>query len=105
MLPENAELKNIKHVMHKFPVNDALVVSLPPYTNMRHFAYQHAVATIWAEVPEESMGPLFDFQLTIIGTGEGIPENGRHVKTWMQKEYVWHAYLVPIGETNGELQE
>ncbi len=45
---------------------------------------------VWAEVETEA--PLVNRRLAIVGTGQPLPEGGKHIGSYLDAPFVWHVY-------------
>lgn len=65
-------------------------VSAPRLGKAVFFGIQNGVYCVWAKVqPGE---PDRERQFQIVGTGDEIPLNWRHVGTVQNGDYVWHLF-------------
>lgn len=74
-------------------------LSVPAGACVRHIGEQHGGLFAWIEHPSvvAPESPLTWLKLTVIGTGQTVPEPGRYVGTvtvpvLLQGLFVWHVY-------------
>lgn len=46
---------------------------------------------VWLEIPLNAL-PSVPRKFVVIGTGDPVPEGGVHVGSWVDGQFVWHAY-------------
>lgn len=80
----------------KFPItadNLENIIEMPVNAKIVHVGYQDEILTMWAECDTESAKERHKFD--IFGTGQKIvPENAKHIHSWLESVFVWHLYDV-----------
>jgi len=67
-------------------------IEMPVGAKVIMVAKRDMVPTIWFEVETEN--PMEDRHFHVVGTGHPIPEQARHVGSWISTPFVWHLYEV-----------
>lgn len=73
-------------------------IDLPQGAKCLLVGEQAGELTLWFEVNPKM--PIITTLIHIIGTGENIPENVKHLGSTQIREYVWHIYIKISSEEN-----
>lgn len=91
MASRDGEMRTI--FKYEFTIDDDFRLDLPADATIVHVAAiptSKARAHLWAEV--ETDAPVEHRRFHVRGTGHPIPEDARHLATWLAPPYVWHLF-------------
>lgn len=82
----------VKIFKYPFHIDDQFTVMLPPHNKVIHAGLDPSgTPCIWAEVdtstPAAYLHPFF-----VRGTGHEVPENAKHIGSFVDGGFVWHIY-------------
>ncbi len=89
--------------IYKYPIAappcDPFNLDMPAGAIVRHFASQHGVVTIWAEVDTDAQPPHTPRRYAVYGTGQELVPGAAHVATAICGLFVWHLFELPAADT------
>ena len=77
--------------IHKYTLENEYI-NMPIGCKIIHVDYQNDIITLWCEINDSMTVAKHYFQ--VVGTGQDVPRNGKHIKTLFDGPFVWHLYRI-----------